>query len=68
MGGRPMKGWFVVPPKVVQDDAALTALFDATLAAVVKLPAKGEKPAKKAPAKAAKAKPAAKASAKKKSR
>ncbi len=54
MGGRPMRGWFVVPPQVVRDDAALTKLFEGTLEEVVKLPPKGAKPAAKAKKPAAK--------------
>ena len=79
MGGRPMRGWFVVPPAVVANDGALRALCAETLALALTLPpkaAKGAKPArapaKKAPAKKATAKkatakkaPAKKATAKK---
>ncbi len=55
MGGRPMKGWFVVPARVVKDTAKLTRLLETSLAQVVLLPPKAKKPA------AAKAKKARKA-------
>jgi hypothetical protein len=48
MGGRPMKGWFVVPAEITGSAAKLRALLGATLAEVVRLPKKAPKP-KKAP-------------------
>lgn len=66
MGGRPMKGWFVVPKAVVASDAKLGAFIAKAFEEVRKLPAKvkGEKkvPAKKA-ASAPKKAPAKKAPA-----
>lgn len=40
-----MKGWFVVPARVVKDTAKFTRLLEASLAQVVLLPAKTKKPA-----------------------
>ncbi|MBI1949422.1 MAG: TfoX/Sxy family protein [Deltaproteobacteria bacterium] len=40
MGGRPMKGWYVVPADVVADDGALARFMRDTFAAVLELPAK----------------------------
>lgn len=40
MGGRPMKGWYVVPADVVADDGALDRLLRETFAAVLLLPGK----------------------------
>lgn len=43
MGGRPMKGWFVIPAAIVADDAALGRLLRDTFDAVLALPAKAPK-------------------------
>ena len=59
MGGRPMRGWFVVPKEVVASDARLGAFIAATFAEVQQLPAKGSAPKKPAAKKPAR-KPAAK--------
>lgn len=40
MGGRPMRGWFVVPPEVVADEEKLKGLLDQTFRAVQELPPK----------------------------
>ena len=58
MGGRPMRGWFVVPPRVVQDDGALRGLLASSLPLVLAQPAKvawraTTAPPKKAPPKKA---------------
>ncbi len=51
MGGRPMKLWWVIPPKVTQDAGKLRALIHSAFELVQPLPGKAPKPkAKKAPA------------------
>lgn len=55
MGGRPMKGWFVVPPEVVRSDERLGRFMRASFEAVRELPAKVAKPRKAASTKPAKA-------------
>lgn len=59
MGGRPMRGWFVVPEHVVASDAKLGALIAATFAEVQKLPAKAGAPKKPAGKRATAKKPSA---------
>ncbi len=72
MGGRPMRGWFVVPPAVVGDDVALRALLAAALPLALAQPPKvargGAKASvkKPAPKKPAGKKPAPKKPAPKK--
>lgn len=70
MGGRPMKGWFLIPPAVVANDTALLRFLNATFEAVRALPAKAGKqaaPRKAAPGTKAGSKSAAKKAAPKKS-
>lgn len=43
MGGRPMRGWFVIPPAISGDDAALGRFMRETLDAVLALPPKASK-------------------------
>jgi TfoX/Sxy family transcriptional regulator of competence genes len=41
MPGRPMRGYVVLPPSVLEDDAALRAWVERAIAHTVSLPAKG---------------------------
>ena len=59
MGGRPMKGWFVVPKAVVTSDTKLGAFIERAFAEVRKLPAKVAGAKKSAAKKSAPAKKSA---------
>ena len=61
MGGRPMKGWWVVPTSWVADQGKMKELLSLALELAKELPAKVKKPAVKAKA----AQPAPKRAAKK---